>query len=833
MKIKFRVMGMTCAACSARVEKVTNQVSGVDKVEVNLLAGSMVIWTKDESVVPAVIQAVSDAGYSASIPGKTTPVQEKPPADEALIDMKKRIVCSGICLAVLMYFTMGHMVGFPVPDWYHGRENALVAALLQFFLTLPVVYWNRVYYIRGLKALWHRAPNMDSLIAVGSLAALLYGSAALLRMAFAVGHGDWVTVEHYRQNLYFESAAMILTLITVGKFLETRAKGRTGDAIRQLMDLSPKTATVRRKNVELELPVDQIIPGDTVIVRAGGTIAVDGTVILGRAAVDQSALTGESVPVEKIPGDTVSAATVNTEGYLEFRADKVGEDTTLAQIIRLVEEAGGSKAPIARLADKIAGVFVPVVMGIAVITFLAWMTAGFGLEFALNCAISVLVISCPCALGLATPVAIMVGTGRGAQMGVLFKNAEALENLHNIDTVVLDKTGTITVGKPAVTDIHPVSVSVAKLMKIASALEARSEHPFAKAIMRKMGNNPYPDVTDYETLPGRGVAGSVDGVRCFGGNSRLMKELGFEIPDFSEFTVQGKTPLHFATETAYLGTIFAADVLKSDSVSAIAELKSHGLSVVMLTGDNRATAEAIAASAGLEEVISDVLPGDKASVVETLRAQGHRVLMVGDGINDAPALITADVGMAIGAGTDIAMESADIVLMNSSLSGVAAAIALSRATIKNIRQNLFWAFFYNSLGIPVAAGLLFLPIGIQLSPMLGAMAMSLSSLFVVTNALRLRMFRFQNTNVNVTDSCEIQEDDCIIFEEETAMETVIRVEGMMCKHCKAHVESACKGIEGTVDAVVDLAAKNVTVTGTASLEALKAAIVDAGYEIVE
>ena len=832
MTIKFNVTGMTCAACSARVEKVTGKVPGVEKAEVNLLAGTMSVVAANDSVVPLIISAVTEAGYGASVPGEKNKKEASAPQEDKLREMKHRIIGSGICLAVLMYFTMGHMAGLPVPHWYHGKENALVAALLQFFLTLPPVYLNRSYYSRGLKALWHRAPNMDSLIAVGSLAALIYGVAALFRMAFAMGHGDWATVELYRENLYFESAAMILTLITVGKFLETRAKGKTGDAIRQLMDLRPKTATVRRGDGEIVIPVEEVRVGDVVIVRSGGSVPVDGTVLVGRAAVDQSALTGESVPVEKVPGDTVAAATMNTEGYLEFRADKVGEDTTLSQVIRMVEEAGGSKAPIARLADQIAGIFVPVVMAIATVTFAAWMIAGFGLEFSLNCAISVLVISCPCALGLATPVAIMVGTGRGARMGVLFKNAQALENLHHVDTVVLDKTGTLTTGKPSVTDILPGDCGQGHLMRVASALEARSEHPFAKAILRKMGTNPYPDAENFETLPGRGVAGTVNGVRCFGGNRRLMEELGITVPDFPELAEQGKTPLYFATSTTYLGTIAAADVLKPDSSSAVAGMLVEGLDVVMLTGDNDKTARAIAAKAGITHVISDVLPGDKAGVIEKLQEQGHRVLMVGDGINDAPALATADVGMAIGAGTDIAMESADVVLMNSSLQGITSAIELSKATIRNIRQNLFWAFFYNTLGIPVAAGVLFLPLGIQLSPMLGAAAMSLSSVFVVTNALRLRFFEPVSKPASCEGNCTISEEP-ITIEEEITMETVIYVEGMMCKHCKAHVEKACKAVEGTVDAVVDLEAKNVTVTGSASLEALKAAIVDAGYEIKE
>ena len=831
MKLKFTVTGMTCAACSARVEKVSKAVPGVTKAEVNLLAGTMAVEAESAEAAEKIVKAVVDAGYGASLAGdkKKETRQEAAPADNALKEMKKRIIGSAACLIVLMYFTMGHMVGLPVPGWYHGLENALVAALLQFFLTLPVVYLNRVYYSRGLKALWHRAPNMDSLIAVGSLAALIYGIAALFRMAWAMGHGDWDTVQLYSENLYFESAAMILTLITVGKFLETRAKGRTGDAIRALMDLSPKTATVRRNGETVELPVEEVAVGDTVIVRSGGSIPVDGTVLEGRASVDQSALTGESVPVEKVPGDTVAAATINTEGYLEFRADKVGEDTTLAQVIRMVEEAGGSKAPIARLADKIAGIFVPVVMTIAAISFAVWMIAGYGLEFSLTCGISVLVISCPCALGLATPVAIMVGTGRGAQMGVLFKNAEALENLHHVDTVVLDKTGTLTTGKPAVTDVIPGSVSAGHLLTIAAALEARSEHPFAKAILAKMDGKPYPEAVDFETLPGRGVAAAIGGVRYYGGNGRLMDELGVKIPDMPELAEQGKTPLHFASEKGeYLGTIAAADVLKADSAAAVKAMGDLKLDVVMLTGDNEKTAKAIAAKAGITHVISDVLPTDKAGAVEKLRKEGHRVLMVGDGINDAPALVTADVGMAIGAGTDIAMESADIVLMNSSLTGVSGAIELSKATIRNIRQNLFWAFFYNSLGIPVAAGVLFIPFSIQLSPMIGAAAMSLSSFFVVTNALRLRFFK---PRTQAAPACEGSCESPAPVEEQNAV--VIGVEGMMCTHCKARVEKACKEVPGVVDAVVSLEEKNVTVTGDADLSALKKAITDAGYEIIE
>jgi heavy metal translocating P-type ATPase len=663
---------------------------------------------------------------------------------------------------------------------------------------------------------------MDSLIAVGSGAALVYGIAVLFLMSNAMGHGNWDAVKEYSGDLYFESAAMILTLVTLGKFLETRAKGKTGDAIRQLMDLRPKTATVLRDGSQMEIPVEEVCLGDIVIVRSGDSIPVDGTVTEGRASVDQSALTGESVPVEKTIGDAVTAATINTEGYLEFCAEKVGEDTTLAQIIRMVEEAGGSKAPIARLADKIAGIFVPTVMSIAAVVFAIWMIAGQTLEFSLTSAIAVLVISCPCALGLATPVAIMVGTGRGARMGVLFKNAASLENLHKVDTVVLDKTGTLTTGKPAVTDIIG---DEKKLLPIAAALEARSEHPFAKAIMDYAKHIAFPDVEDFETLPGRGVAATVDGVRCFGGNRRLMEEQGISVPDYPQLAQQGKTPLYFAADGKYLGAIAAADVLKKDSSAAVEAMKKLHLDVVMLTGDNKNTAKAIASKAGITHVISDVLPGDKAGAVKKLQQEGHKVLMVGDGINDAPALVTADVGMAIGAGTDIAMDSAEIVLMTDSLTGVAGAIELSKATIRNIKQNLFWAFFYNALCIPVAAGALYPAFGWQLSPMLGAAAMSMSSVFVVTNALRLRFFQSKT-------AVSFAAEEPVIIKEEPKMETVINVNGMMCPHCKAMVEKVCKAVPGTVDAVVDLHAKNVTVTGDANVDALKKAITDAGYEVV-
>lgn len=837
MKVKFNVTGMTCAACAARVEKAAKGVPGVVGAEVNLLSGTMQAELSSEEAVTTLISAVQKAGYGASAAGKkSAPVEQANSGQEkALQEMKHRIIGSAVFLLILMYFTMGHMVGLPLPHVFHGRENALVFALLQFFLTLPVVYWNRSYFSRGLRALWHRSPNMDSLIAVGSGAAFVYGAIALFRMAWALGNGSWDLVDYYRENLYFESAAMILTLITLGKYLETRAKGKTSDAIRQLMDLAPETATVLRDGKEVDIPASQVQVGDTVVVKAGGRIPVDGTVLEGRASVDQSALTGESVPAEKEPGDTVAAATINTAGFIKFRADKVGEDTTLSQIIRLVEEAGGSKAPIARLADKIAGVFVPIVMAIALVAAAVWLLAGQTLEFALTTGISVLVISCPCALGLATPVAIMVGTGQGARNGVLFKSAEALEHLSRIDTVVLDKTGTLTRGKPEVTDILPAQGSPEALLRLAAALEQQSEHPFAAAILERAKAEEIPPVAEFETVPGRGVMGRVEGRMCFAGNRQMMQERGISVPAYDELAAEGKTPLYFAGEQEFLGVIAAADVLKEDSAQAVSLLQKLGISVVMLTGDNQKTAQAIAAKAGIGQVISDVLPAEKAGRVRQLQEQGHRVLMVGDGINDAPALVTADVGMAIGAGTDIAIESADVVLLSGGLLDVVTAEALSRATLRNIRENLFWAFFYNVLGIPIAAGVLYPAFGLQLSPMLGAAAMSLSSVFVVSNALRLRLFRPKWKKEQSKPAPQHAAGPQVIQtkQEVLSMKTVISVEGMMCGHCKATVEKACQAVPGVEAAQVNLEAKTVTVTGAADPAALRKAITDAGYTVAD
>ena len=814
MELKFDVKGMTCAACSARVEKVTKEVPGVDTAEVNLLAGKMRVVC-GEDCTSQIIQAVANAGYSASIPGEKKDATH--PADESN-GILFRIISSAVLLLLLMFLTMGHMLG--IHGWQYESENAMVFGLLQLILTLPIVYLNRSYFYRGMKALLHKAPNMDSLIVVGSGASLIYSIVSLIVMAYAIGRGQWDQVLACRDNLYFESAAMILTLITVGKYLESIAKGKTGDAIRKLMDLTPKTAEVLDGEGTKVVNVDDIIPGTVVILRAGNRIPVDGILLSGTVTVDESAITGESIPVDKKAGDTLIGGTFVSVGYCQMECRKAGEDTTLAQIIRMVEEAGGSKAPIARLADQIAGIFVPVVMGISVVTFIAWLIADAGISFAFQCAIAVLVISCPCALGLATPVAILVGTGRGASMGVLFKSAEALEQLHKVNTVVLDKTGTLTRGKPVVTNILAANADKDELTKIAQALEAPSEHPFAKAIMELASVQTTP-VTAFQTLPGLGVCGAVDGKTYFGGNGELMTRNGITVPSLDDYKSLGKTPLYFACEDGtYLGAIVVADVLKEDSVQAVERMHNLGLRVVMLTGDNQNTARAIAKMAKIDDVIAGVLPREKAMAIRDLQEKKRRVLMVGDGINDAPALVTADVGMAIGAGTDIAMESADVVLMNNSLAGVCDGIALSKATIRNIKQNLFWAFIYNSLGIPIAAGVFYPLFGLQLSPMIGAAAMSLSSLFVVTNALRLRVFRPKDKKSNI-----------IPIKEEKEMETKIYVDGMMCPHCKARVEQVCKSIPNVTDAVVDLQDKSVTVSGSVDIAAVKKAIADAGYEV--
>ena len=753
MNQKFNVSGMTCSACSAAVEKSVRKLEGVSDVNVSLLTNSMTVEYNEEKIETGEIEkAVENAGYAASIfiPGVDASAKSKPAnsVDEQIKGMKQRLIVSFVFLLPLLYISMGHMIGIPTPIWLHGTKNAGNFAFLQLLLTLPIVYVNRKYYQSGFKTLIHRAPNMDSLIAIGSSAAIIYGIFAIFKINYGLGHNELGIVEKYKNDLYFETAAMILALITLGKFLEARSKGKTSEAIEKLMDLAPKTATVVRDDKEVEVPVENVELGDIVIVRPGQRIPVDGVIVEGSSSVDQSALTGESIPVEKLTGDKVYAATINKSGFFKFSAEKVGSDTTLAQIIRLVEEASSSKAPISKLADKISGVFVPVVIVIAVLSSIIWLVVGESPEFALSIGISVLVISCPCALGLATPVAIMVGTGTGASNGILIKSAEALETTHTIDTIVLDKTGTITEGKPVVTDIIAMNGMPEKeLLLIAASIEKPSEHPLADAVVEKALDSglTLKNAEKFEAVPGRGVTAELDNIRYIAGNMAFMTERGILIGDIKEtsdtLAEEGKTPLYFADENKLIGVIAAADVVKPSSPEAIDKLKSMGIDVVMLTGDNKRTAEAIRKQLNTDKVVAEVLPQDKENVIRSIQETGKKVAMVGDGINDAPALVRADVGMAIGAGTDIAIESADIVLIKNDLRSVVTAIKLSKATLRNIKQNLFWAFFYNILGIPLAAGLFYSILGWKLSPMFGAAAMSLSSVFVVTNALRLKFFK--------------------------------------------------------------------------------------------
>lgn len=819
MEHKLQITGMTCAACSARVEKAANSVNGVENVQVNLLSGT-ILFSADDSAAVLVADAIKRAGYRIGDGNKKIQIKKSkqsvmPPA------------LSFVFLLILMYFSMGKMLGLPLPSWYVGNKNILVSALLQFFLMLPVVFINRGYYVRGMKAAFHGGPNMDTLIAVGSGAAITHGIIVLFRIAYVAGNAGVEPAAEIGKHLYFESAAMILTLVSLGKFLEGRAKGRAGDAIEKLMQLRPKTASCVRDGNEVVVPVDEITVGDTLVLRSGEYVAVDGVILDGSASIDQSAITGESLPVEKNVGDNIVGATVCTQGYVHYKAVKVGQDTTLSQIIRMVEEAGGSKAPIARLADKVAGIFVPVVMMIALAAFTAWLLAGNSVAFALNMGISVLVISCPCALGLATPVAIMVATGRAATLGVLFRNAQALEMLHKVDTVVMDKTGTLTAGKPEIVQVLPSDMDEGFLLRVAGSLEQFSEHLYGKAVAAYTKNEDYLKVDDFSVLPGYGVSGNIGGTLYFGGNRALMESIGVVTPDTQKYMDEGKTPLYFGSdEGVYLGCLLAADVLKQDAVDTVKVLRSANIDVVMLTGDNANTAAAISKTAGIDTVISDVLPQDKANVIKNLRNAGKVVAMIGDGINDAPALMEADVGIAMGTGTDIAIESAGIVVMGNRLLHIYEAIRLSKATIRNIKQNLFWAFFYNAMGIPLAAGVLYPVFGIALSPMIGAMAMSFSSVSVVTNALRLRFFGNQT----------VQETECPLppIQNIRADNTVIlSVNGMMCSHCKAKVETVCMEISGIESAVVDLQAKTVTVTGCPEKSALIKAIEDAGYEVIE
>ena len=753
MKQKFNVTGMTCSACSAHVTKAVEKLPGVSSVNVNLLGGSMLVEYDPGAESPeSIIAAVDDAGYGAALPAsKGGAKADAAPAvdiEAELLGMKRRFVISLCFLLPLFYIAMGHMMGWPLPHFFHDSRNALSFALIQFLLVLPIMYVNDKYYKVGFKTLLHGSPNMDSLIALGSLAAVVYGVAALFQISYGMGHGDAERVSKWSMDLYFESAGMILTLITLGKYLETRSKGKTSEAISRLMDLAPKTATVLRDGAEVEIPVEDVAVGDLILVRPGASIPVDGEVTEGTSSVDESALTGESIPVEKGPGDRVVAASINKSGSFTFRATRVGDDTTLAQMIALVDEAASSKAPIAKLADQVAGIFVPTVIGIALVTAAVWLVLGYGVEHALTAGVAVLVISCPCALGLATPVAIMVGTGKGAENGILIKSAEALETLHTVSTVVLDKTGTVTEGRPRVTDLYPgEGITTEELLCVAASLEKPSEHPLAEAIVREAEERKIPlvPVRDFEAVHGRGVRAEVQGSHYLAGNRAMMEESGIDLGAehlmADGLAENGKTPLYFAQDGRLMGLIAVADTVKPSSAEAMCGFRALGIDVVMLTGDNQRTADAIGRELGVTKVIAEVLPQDKEAVIASLQTEGRRVAMVGDGINDAPALARSDVGLAIGAGTDVAIESADIVLMKSDLLDAVTAVELSKATIRNVKQNLFWAFIYNIIGIPLAAGVWFPLTGWQLNPMFAAAAMSLSSVCVVTNALRLRTFR--------------------------------------------------------------------------------------------
>ena len=853
LKQTFQVTGMTCSACSAHVEKAVNKLEAVNKAEVSLMTNSMSVDYDPDALSPQdIIHAVEQAGYGASLPQKDKSAPLPDPNSQLAQElgaMKRRLIWSFVFLIPLFYISMGHMLGAPLPSFLVGMENALAFGLTQLLLTLPILYINDTYYKVGFKTLWHRAPNMDSLIAVGSAAAVIYGIFAIYQIGYGLGHGNMELVERYHMDLYFESAGMILTLITLGKFLEKRSKGKTSQAINRLMDLAPKTAHVLRDGAEVEIPVEEVRVGDHIVVRPGQSIPADGVVVEGSSAVDESALTGESLPVDKGPGDKVAAASMNRSGSFTFEALRVGEDTTLAQMIRLVEEAAASKAPIAKLADKVAGVFVPVVMAIAAVTALVWFfVSGYDVTKALTAGVAVLVISCPCALGLATPVAIMVGTGKGAENGILIKSAEALETLHSIDTVVLDKTGTLTQGKPVVTDILPGDeTDEAGLLTLAACLEAPSEHPLAAAIVEESRRRGLSSavVTDFTAVHGRGVRANLKGHPFLAGNQAMMEEAGVSLGDFpqkaEELATQGKTPLYFADEKQVLGIIAVADTPKPTSAQAVSAFRQLGLDVVMLTGDNQRTADAIGKELGVTQVMAQVLPQDKEAKVRQLQEQGKKVAMVGDGINDAPALARADVGLAIGAGTDVAIESADIVLMKSDLLDAAAAVELSRATIRNIKENLFWAFFYNTLGIPLAAGVFYHWTHWQLNPMFAAAAMSLSSFCVVSNALRLRFFKSKFRPAPCTGTCPVEQpelDESNQINEkkgdEPTMEKKIQIEGMMCQHCVAHVEKALTALGGVSAVQADLEGKCATVTLSAPVsdEELKEAVTAAGYEVV-
>lgn len=882
MKERFDVTGMTCSACSSHVEKSVGKLTGVENVSVNLLTNSMQVEFDENKLDTAgIIKAVEDAGYGAAVKdehaksGAKTSGQSGSQENNGLSaveqnvkNMKKRLIVSLIFWIPLMYVSMGHMIyqwlNIPMPpftmNFLHGNENAITYAFTQFLLLLPILIANQKYFKNGFKTLWHRSPNMDSLIAIGAGAAILYGIFAIYRIGYAMGHDDMMVVHQYAHDLYFESAGTILTLITIGKYLETKSKGKTSEAITKLLNLAPKTVTAVRDGVEQVVDAADVEKGEIFLVKPGESVAVDGIVLEGKSSFDESAITGESIPVPKQEGDTIVSASINKSGLIRAKATKVGEDTTIAQIIRLVEEASSSKAPIAKMADKIAGVFVPAVITIALITGVIWLISGATFEFAMSTAIAVLVISCPCALGLATPVAIMVGTGKGAENGILIKSGDALETAHQIDTVVLDKTGTITQGKPVVTDIICAagkSADKTQLLQIAGSLEKGSEHPLAEAIVNYCVTNniSLEKVTDFNALFGKGIEGTVSGTHYYAGNEKMMEEKGISLSteqknQIRELAKQGRTPLLFADENQFLGIVAVADVVKPTSKEAVQKFRDYGIHVIMLTGDNEVTAQAIKEQVGIDEVIAGVLPTQKEEKISALKQAGHKVAMIGDGVNDAPALASADVGIAIGAGTDVAIESADIVLMKNDLLDAVGAVKLSKAVIRNIKENLFWAFFYNSIGIPLAAGVLYPLFQIKLNPMFGAAAMSLSSVCVVSNALRLRWVKLHDAkktqsephqDVAASTIADINQHNALDNnikstnndKGESTMTTTISIEGMMCAHCQAHVEKALKEVAGVTEVTVSLENKNAVVTGDASVEALKQAVVDAGYEVTD
>ena len=882
MKERFDVTGMTCSACSSHVEKSVGKLTGVENVSVNLLTNSMQVEFDENKLDTAgIIKAVEDAGYGAAVKdehaksGTKTSRQSDSQENSGLSaveqnvkNMIKRLIVSLIFWIPLMYVSMGHMIyqwlNIPMPpftmNFLHGNENAITYAFTQFLLLLPILIANHKYFKNGFKTLWHRSPNMDSLIAIGAGAAILYGIFAIYRIGYAMGHGDMAVVHQYAHDLYFESAGTILTLITIGKYLETKSKGKTSEAITKLLNLAPKTVTVVRDGVEQVVDAADVGKGEIFLVKPGESVAVDGIVLEGKSSFDESAITGESIPVPKQEGDTIVSASINKSGLIRAKATKVGEDTTIAQIIRLVEEASSSKAPIAKMADKIAGVFVPAVITIALITGVIWLISGATFEFAMSTAIAVLVISCPCALGLATPVAIMVGTGKGAENGILIKSGDALETAHQIDTVVLDKTGTITQGKPVVTDIICAAGKNAdktQLLQIAGSLEKGSEHPLAEAIVNYCVTNniSLEKVTDFNALFGKGIEGTVSGTHYYAGNEKMMEEKGISLSteqknQIQALAKQGRTPLLFADEKQFLGIVAVADVVKPTSKEAVQKFRDYGIHVIMLTGDNEVTAQAIKEQVGIDEVIAGVLPTQKEKKISALKQAGHKVAMIGDGVNDAPALASADVGIAIGAGTDVAIESADIVLMKNDLLDAVGAVKLSKAVIRNIKENLFWAFFYNSIGIPLAAGVLYPLFQIKLNPMFGAAAMSLSSVCVVSNALRLRWVKLHDAkktqsephqDVAASTIADINQHNALDNnikstnndKGESTMTTTISIEGMMCAHCQAHVEKALKEVAGVTEVTVSLENKNAVVTGDASVETLKQAVVDAGYEVTD